>query len=176
MTEAGHAIDPNSTRAVREWSPTHLVWAAWTIPEHVRKWYAEALRDGRVRDRSSPGRNLPRRDALAGGPAHGRRCGLRPRVVENRRFVDGGAGPGFRPAASDSPSPPSTMEPAGSGTGTGLSPCTADRDEDRARSWLPRVGRGSRQLVAMAKSPGTSRRCPETRASPAVMGREAGWL
>jgi len=99
--------------------PPELVWAAWTTPEHVKKWFAPKpyetaeceidLRPGgifRVVMRSPEGETM---DQGAG-------CFLE--VVENRRLVWTAAlGPGFRPVASDFPfTAIITMEPAGSGT------------------------------------------------------------
>jgi uncharacterized protein YndB with AHSA1/START domain len=121
MTEAGHATDPELDLVLeREVDvPPHLVWAAWTTPEHVKKWYAPKpyetvaceidLRPGgifRAVMRSPEGQLI---DEGAG-------CVLE--VVENRRLVWTAAlGPGFRPAASDLPfTAIITVDPAGSGT------------------------------------------------------------
>jgi uncharacterized protein YndB with AHSA1/START domain len=96
-----------------------LVWAAWTTPEHLKKWFAPKpyetdeceidLRPGgifHVVMRSPEGDRV---DEGAG-------CVLE--AVENRRLVWTAAlGPGFRPVASDFPfTAVVTMEPAGSGT------------------------------------------------------------
>jgi uncharacterized protein YndB with AHSA1/START domain len=96
-----------------------LVWAAWTTPEHLKKWFAPKpyetaeceidLRPGgifHVVMRSPEGESM---DEGAG-------CVLE--VVENERLVWTAAlGPGFRPAASDFPfTAVVTMEPSGSGT------------------------------------------------------------
>ena len=119
MTE--HAIDPTLDLVLeREVDvPPHLVWAAWTTPEHVKKWFAPKpyetieceieLRPGgifRTVMRSPEGATM---DGGAG-------CILE--VVENRRLVWTAAlGPGFRPVASDFPfTARITLEPAGSGT------------------------------------------------------------
>ena len=121
MTESERVIDPNLDLVLeREVDvPPNLVWAAWTIPEHVVKWYAPKpyetveceidLRPGgifRAVMRSPEGQLM---DEGAG-------CVLE--VVENRRFVWTAAlGPGFRPAASDLPfTAIITLEPAGPGT------------------------------------------------------------
>jgi uncharacterized protein YndB with AHSA1/START domain len=99
--------------------PPHLVWAAWTRPEHIRHWFApkpfevaEAevdLRPGgifRIVMKSPDGELM---DQGAG-------CILE--VVENQRLVWTGAmGPGFRPQTSELPfTAIITMEPAGTGT------------------------------------------------------------
>jgi uncharacterized protein YndB with AHSA1/START domain len=121
MTLTEHAIDPNLDLVLeREIDvPPHLVWAAWTVPEHLKRWFAprpyEAveceidLRPGgifRVVMRSPEGETM---DAGAG-------CVLE--VVEHRRFVWTAAmGPGFRPVASDlSFTAIITMEPTTAGT------------------------------------------------------------
>ena len=121
MTQAEHALDPTLDLVLeREVDvPPTLVWAAWTVPEHVVKWYAPKpyetvqceidLRPGgifRAVMRSPEGRLV---DEGAG-------CVLE--VVENRRFVWTAAlGPGFRPATSDLPfTAIITLEPAGAGT------------------------------------------------------------
>jgi uncharacterized protein YndB with AHSA1/START domain len=119
MTE--HAIDPTLDLVLeREVDvPPHLVWAAWTTPEHVKKWFAPKpyetieceidLRPGgifRTVMRSPEGETM---DEGAG-------CFLE--VVENQRLVWTAAlGPGFRPVASDFPfTAIISLEPAGSGT------------------------------------------------------------
>lgn len=121
MTMAEHAIDPSLDLVLeREVDvPPHLVWAAWTTPEHVKKWYAPKpyetvecdidLRPGgifRAVMRSPEGETI---DEGAG-------CVLE--VVPNRRFVWTEAmGPGFRPVASDLPfTAIITMEPSDTGT------------------------------------------------------------
>lgn len=115
------SIDPNLDLVLeREIDvPPHLVWTAWTTPEHLKKWFAPKpyetaeceidLRPGgifRVVMRSPEGEAM---DQGAG-------CILE--VVENRRLVWTAAlGPGFRPVASDFPfTAIISMEPAGSGT------------------------------------------------------------
>lgn len=121
MTMTEHTIDPTLDLVLeREVDvPPHLVWAAWTTPEHVKKWFTPKpyettdceidLRPGgifRTVMRSPEGETI---DEGAG-------CVLE--VVENRRLVWTGAlGPGYRPVASDLPfTAVITMEPAGSGT------------------------------------------------------------
>ncbi|HEY8526676.1 MAG TPA: SRPBCC family protein [Acidimicrobiales bacterium] len=99
--------------------PTHLVWAAWTTPEHLKQWFtpkpfetAEVeldLRPGgifRVVMRSPEGEEM---DQGAG-------CILD--VVEGKRLVWTGAlGPGYRPVVSELPfTAVITMEPSGAGT------------------------------------------------------------
>ena len=119
MTE--HAIDPSLDLVLErevDVAP-HLVWAAWTTPEHLKKWFAPTpyetveceidLRPGgifRAVMRSPEGEMI---DEGAG-------CVLE--VVENRRLVWTAAmGPGFRPVAIDLPfTAIISMEAAGSGT------------------------------------------------------------
>ena len=48
--------------------PRDLVWRAWTVPEHLMPWFApKPWTATDCEDRSSSGRNLPLRDARAGG-------------------------------------------------------------------------------------------------------------
>ena len=106
--------------------PPELVWAAWTQPEHVKRWFTPApwttvdceidLRPGgifRTVMRSPGGQEFPHEG-----------CYLE--IVENRRLVWTVAlAPGYRPA-SERPDPLSctaiiftaiiTVEPQGSGT------------------------------------------------------------
>jgi uncharacterized protein YndB with AHSA1/START domain len=100
--------------------PTELVWAAWTTPEHVKRWFTPApwqtvdceidLRPGgifRTVMRSPEGEEF----GSAG-------CYLE--VVEGRRLVWTSAlGPGFRPAADAGEmafTAVISMEPSGTGT------------------------------------------------------------
>ena len=116
-----HLIDPTLDLVLeREVDvPPHLVWAVWTTPEHVLKWFAPKpyetieceidLRPGglfRTVMRSPEGEIMD----------NGVGCFLE--VVENRRLVWTAAlGPGFRPTDSDFPfTAIITMEPSGSGT------------------------------------------------------------
>lgn len=98
-----------------------LVWAAWTQPEHIKKWFTPApwttvdceidLRPGgifRTVMRSPEGQEFP-----------GSGCFLE--VVENRKLVWTAAlGPGYRPAPHNPEGLPFTatilMEPHGEGT------------------------------------------------------------
>ncbi len=121
MTMSEHALDPTLDLVLeREVDvPPHLVWAAWTTPEHLKQWFAPRpyetidceidLRPGgifRAVMRSPEGEVI---DEGAG-------CILE--AVENQRLVWTAAlGPGFRPVASDLPfTAIITIEPAGSGT------------------------------------------------------------
>jgi uncharacterized protein YndB with AHSA1/START domain len=119
MTE--HAIDPNLDLVLdREVDvPPHLVWAAWTTPEHVKQWFApKPFETAECEIDLRPGgifhvvMRSPEGEIMDGGAG----CILE--AVENRRLVWTGAlGPGFRPVASDLPfTAIITMEPAGSGT------------------------------------------------------------
>jgi uncharacterized protein YndB with AHSA1/START domain len=121
MTVFEHTIDPNLDIVLeREVDvPPHLVWAAWTTPEHIKKWFTPKpfetidceidVRPGgmfRVVMQSPDGQVM---DQGAG-------CILE--VVENRRLTWTGAlGPGFRPTGTEFPFSASiSMEPSGTGT------------------------------------------------------------
>jgi uncharacterized protein YndB with AHSA1/START domain len=100
-------------------APPHLVWAAWTQPEHLKRWFAPApyttpeceidLRPGgifRTVMRSPEGEEFD-----------GNGCILE--VVENRRLVWTSAlGPGFRPNLAEDRSFTAiiSIEPTSSGT------------------------------------------------------------
>jgi len=160
MTETEHAIDPALDLVLeREVDvPPHLVWAAWTIPEHVKKWYAPKpyetveceinLRPGgifRAVMRSPDGQTIDESAC----------CVLE--VVENRRFVWTAAlGPGFRPAASDLPfTAVITLEPAGSGTryrAVAVHGSAETRSAHEAMGFHAGWGAALDQLVAAAKS------------------------
>ncbi|MGH8836135.1 MAG: SRPBCC family protein [Actinomycetes bacterium] len=160
MTEAEQAIDPNLDLVLeREVDvPPHLVWAAWTIPEHVRKWYAPEpyetveceidLRPGgifRAVMRSPEGQLM---DEGAG-------CVLE--VVENRRLVWTAAlGPGFRPAVSDLPfTAIISLVPVGSGTryrAVAVHGSVETRTTHEAMGFHEGWGAALDQLVAMARN------------------------
>jgi uncharacterized protein YndB with AHSA1/START domain len=157
MTE--HAIDPNLDIVLeREVDvPPNLVWAAWTTPEHVKKWFAPRpyetteceidLRPGgifRTVMRSPEGETM---DAGAG-------CFLE--VVENRRLVWTAAlGPGFRPVATDFAfTAIITMEPAGSGTkyrAVAVHGSQELKDQHEKMGFLEGWGAALDQLVEVAK-------------------------
>jgi len=159
MTGAEHVIDPDLDLVLeREVDvPPHLVWAAWTTPEHVKKWYAPKpyetveceinLRPGgifRAVMRSPEGQTI---DDSAG-------CVLE--VVENRRFVWTAAlGPGFRPAASDLPfTAIISLEPVGSGTryrAVAVHGSTETRTAHEKLGFHEGWGIALDQLVAVAK-------------------------
>lgn len=97
--------------------PRHIVWAAWTQPEHIKKWFAPApwtvvdceidLRPGgifRTVMRSPEGEDYPN----AG-------CFLE--IIENERLVWTDAlAPGYRPALKPFFTAVITFEDQGSGT------------------------------------------------------------
>ena len=159
MTGAEYVIDPDLDLVLeREVDvPPHLVWDAWTMPEHVKKWYAPKpyetveceinLRPGgifRAVMRSPEGQTI---DDGAG-------CVLE--VVENRRFVWTAAlGPGFRPAASDLPfTAIISLEPAGSGTryrAVAVHGSTGTRAAHEKLGFHEGWGIALDQLVAVAK-------------------------
>jgi uncharacterized protein YndB with AHSA1/START domain len=116
-----HDIDPTLDLVLeREVDvPPHLVWAAWTTPEHVKAWFApKPYETSECEIDLRPGgifrtvMRSPEGETMGGGAG----CFLE--VVENRRLVWTGAmGPGFRPVATDLPfTAVITMEPSGSGT------------------------------------------------------------
>lgn len=98
--------------------PPHLVWKAWTTPEHVKQWFAPKpfetvdceidLRPGGIFQAVM---RTPDGDIMDPGAG----CVLE--AVENERLVWTGAlGPGFRPTDSDLPfTAIITMESNGSG-------------------------------------------------------------
>jgi uncharacterized protein YndB with AHSA1/START domain len=137
--------------------PPHLVWAAWTTPEHLKKWFAPKpfetvecdidLRPGgifRTVMRSPEGKVA---DEGAG-------CVLE--VIENQRFVWTAAmGPGFRPFASDLPfTAIITMEPAASGTryrAVAVHGATETKTQHEAIGFHEGWGAALDQLVEVAK-------------------------
>jgi uncharacterized protein YndB with AHSA1/START domain len=98
-------------------APVEKVWAAWTEPEHITKWFTPApwttpqaevdLRPGGIF------RTVMR--SPEGEESDNAGCYLE--VIENERLVWTGAlGPGFRPQASPMPfTAVIAMEPAGDG-------------------------------------------------------------
>jgi uncharacterized protein YndB with AHSA1/START domain len=157
MTE--HTTDPDLDLVLeREVDvPPHLVWAAWTTPEHLKQWFAPKpyetvecemdLRPGgifRAVMRSPEGETM---DEGAG-------CILE--VVENRRLVWTAAlGPGYRPVASDFPfTAIVTMEPAGSGTryrAVAVHGSPEQRAEHEKMGFHEGWGQALDQLVEVAK-------------------------
>ena len=97
--------------------PRELVWAAWTTPEHLKKWFAPAplttvdceidLRPGgifRALMRSPDGQEYPCRG-----------CYLE--IVENEKLVWTDAlDPGYRPSSNPFFTAVITLEPHGTGT------------------------------------------------------------
>lgn len=137
--------------------PPHLVWAAWTEPEHLKRWFTPApyttpeceidLRPGgifRTVMRSPEGEEFD-----------GAGCILE--VVENERLVWTSAlGPGFRPnAAEDLPfTAIISIEPTSSGTRytavalhSEAALCTRHAEMGFQEGW----GAALDQLVALAK-------------------------
>jgi len=121
MTTTGHAIDPNLDLVLeREVDvPPELVWAAWTTPEHLVKWFTpKPFETAEVEIDPRPGgifrvvMRSPEGDLMDQGAG----CILE--AVEHRRLVWTGAlGPGFRPNHSELAfTAVITMEPSGSGT------------------------------------------------------------
>jgi uncharacterized protein YndB with AHSA1/START domain len=154
-----HTIDPTLDLVFeREVDvPPSLVWAAWTTPEHVLKWFAPKpyetveceidLRPGglfRTVMRSPEGEIMD----------NGAGCFLE--VVENRRLVWTAAlGPGFRPTDSDFPfTAIITVEPSRSGTkyrAVAVHGSKDLRDEHNEMGFHEGWGAALDQLVALVK-------------------------
>jgi uncharacterized protein YndB with AHSA1/START domain len=163
MTMTDHAIDPSLDLVLeREVDvPPHLVWAAWTTPEHVKRWFAPKpyetidceidLRPGgafRTVMRSPEGETM----------GEGSGCILE--VVENRRLVWTAAlGPAFRPVASELPfTAVITMEPAGAGTryrAVAVHGSSDTRAQHEAMGFHEGWGTALDQLVAVMKDVGS---------------------
>lgn len=140
--------------------PPDLVWAAWTQPEHVKKWLTPApwqtvdceidLRPGgifRFVMRSPEGEEFPN-------------VGCYLEVVENKKLVWTVAlGPGFRPVKPTSDVPPFTaiITMAPHGKGTKYTALAMHKDEE-GRNAHDRMGfsdgwgKALDQLVAHAKT------------------------
>lgn len=142
--------------------PRELVWAAWTRPEHIKKWFTPApwtttdceidLRPGgifRTVMRSPEGESFPN----AG-------CFLE--VVENQRLTWTSAlGPGYRPLkASNDPAgflftAVVLLEPHGSGTkytAIAIHPDETSRAQHEEMGFHQGWGTALDQLVALAKT------------------------
>jgi uncharacterized protein YndB with AHSA1/START domain len=137
-----------------------LVWAAWTRPEHIKKWFSPApwqtvdcqidLWPGgifRTVMRSPEGQEFPNEG-----------CFLE--IVENRKLVWTGAlGPGFRPRASAGVpfvfTAIITMEPHATGTKYVARVLHTDADgrqKHEEMGFLTGWGKALDQLVALAKT------------------------
>jgi uncharacterized protein YndB with AHSA1/START domain len=119
MTE--HAIDPDLDLVLeREVDvPPHLVWTAWTTPEHVKQWFAPKpfeTTDCEIDLRPGGAFHVVMRSPDGQVMDEGAGCILE--VVENERLVWTGAlGPGFRPTGTEFPfTAIITMEPSAGGT------------------------------------------------------------
>jgi uncharacterized protein YndB with AHSA1/START domain len=154
-----HTIDPTLDLVFERVVdvPPSLVWAAWTTPEHVLKWFAPKpyetieceidLRPGglfRTVMRSPEGEIMD----------NGAGCFLE--VVENRRLVWTAAlGPGFRPTDSDFPfTAIITMEPSRSGTkyrAVAVHGSKDLRDQHNEMGFHEGWGAALDQLVALVK-------------------------
>lgn len=138
--------------------PPHLVWAAWTAPEYLKKWFTPApwqtvdceidLRPGgifRTVMRSPEGTEF----ANAG-------CWLE--VVDNRKLVWTGAlGPGYRPQSQAGPflfTAVILLEPHGAGTKYTAIAIHGDEESAKKHAGMgfhEGWGKALDQLVALAK-------------------------
>ena len=140
-----------------------LVWAAWTRPEHLKRWFTPApwttvdaeidLRPGgifRTVMRSPEGEEFPNTGCVL-------------EVVEGRKFAWTGAlGPGYRPLAADAAtrepflmSAVVTLEPEGSGTRYTALAIHADERARRTHAEMgfhDGWGAALDQLVALART------------------------
>lgn len=136
--------------------PRELVWAAWTRPEHVRKWFTPApwtvsdceidLRPGgifRTVMRSPEGKEFPN-------------IGCFLEVVPNERLVWTDALlPGYRPAENPFFTAIIALEPHGSGTryiATAIHRDEAGRKKHEEMGFHQGWGKALDQLVADAKT------------------------
>jgi uncharacterized protein YndB with AHSA1/START domain len=136
--------------------PRELVWAAWTRPEHVRKWFTPApwtvsdceidLRPGgifRTVMRSPEGKEFPN-------------IGCFLEVVPNERLVWTDALlPGYRPAENPFFTAIIALEPHGSGTryiATAIHRDEAGRKKHEEMGFHQGWGKALDQLVAHAKT------------------------
>ncbi len=136
--------------------PRELVWAAWTQPEHLKKWFCPApwrvteceidLRPGGVFStvmRGPEGQEMP-----------GTGCYLE--VVVNERLVWTDALlPGYRPAGNPFMTGLLALEPHGSGTryvAAALHRDVETRDQHEKMGFHEGWGKALDQLVALAKT------------------------
>ncbi len=162
---ATHAYDPDPTRDLvleREVDvPVRLVWAAWTRPEHLVKWFTPApwqtvaceidLRPG---GRFKTVMRGPEGQTFDEPPG----CYLE--VVPERKLVWTSAlGPGFRPAPYQPDGLPFTavllFEPRGAGTrytAIALHPSADLRERHAAMGFHDGWGKATDQLVAWARA------------------------
>ena len=135
--------------------PLRKVWAAWTQPEHIKKWFTPApwttidcridLRPGGefyTVMRSPEGKEFPNRGCIL-------------EVVEGRKLVFTDAlQPGYRPSESPFFSAMILLEPQG--TGTGYTAVALHKDEDARKrhedmGFQQGWGKALDQLVALVK-------------------------
>lgn len=121
MTHIDIDIDPNLDLVLeREVDvPPPLVWAAWTTPEHIKRWFAPKpfeTSEAEVDPRPGGIFRVVMRTPEGEDMDQGAGCVLE--AVENERLVwTGSLGPGFRPQTSELPfTAIITMEPTASGT------------------------------------------------------------
>ena len=136
--------------------PVDLVWAAWTQPEHIKKWFTPApwtttdceidLRPGgifRTTMRSPEGKDFPN-------------IGCFLEVIPNRRLIfTDTLLPGYRPAAKPFFTGIVSMEPQGNGTrytAIGMHADEATRERHEEMGFHSGWGKALDQLVAYMKS------------------------
>ena len=136
--------------------PVDLVWAAWTQPEHIKKWFTPApwtttdceidLRPGgifRTTMRSPEGKDFPN-------------IGCFLEVIPNRRLIfTDTLVPGYRPAAKPFFTGIVSMEPQGNGTrytAIGMHADEATRERHEEMGFHSGWGKALDQLVAYMKS------------------------
>jgi uncharacterized protein YndB with AHSA1/START domain len=136
--------------------PVDLVWAAWTQPQHIKKWFTPApwtttdcetdLRPGgifRTTMRSPEGEDFPN-------------IGCFLEVIPNRRLVfTDTLLPGYRPAAKPFFTGIVSMEPHGNGTrytAIGMHADEATRKRHEEMGFQSGWGKALDQLVAHMKS------------------------
>lgn len=158
MTKPDFTPDPNLDLVLERTIdvPRHLVWEAWTKPEHLLKWFTPApwktgacevdLRPGGIYSttmESPEGQQFPNEG-----------CYLE--VVENEKLVfTDGLGPGFRPKAEAFMTAMVLLEDAGEGTkyiAIAMHKDEDDRKKHEDMGFHDGWGKALDQLVAHVKA------------------------
>jgi uncharacterized protein YndB with AHSA1/START domain len=158
MTE--HAINPDLDLVLeREVDvPPHLVWTAWTTPEHVKQWFApQPFETTECEIDLRPGGAFHVVMRTPEGQVMDEGAGCILEVVENERLVWTGAlGPGFRPTGTEFPfTAIITMEPSAAGTkyrAVAVHGSKDLRDQHEKMGFVEGWGAALDQLVALAKT------------------------